>query len=104
MLIDTHCHLFYDDLKNDLPAVLDRAKELDVTHFICVGTNMDDSRSSLLLSQTNQNIFASAGVHPHDAKNAPMDFIDQIHELMSFDGMVAVGEMGLDYYLSLIHI
>ena len=98
MLIDTHCHLFYDDLKNDLPAVLDRAKELDVTHFICVGTNMDDSRSSLLLSQTNQNIFASAGVHPHDAKDAPMDFIDQIYELMSFDGLVAVREKGLDYY------
>ena len=98
MLIDTHCHLFYDDLKNDLPAVLDRAKKLNVTHFICVGTNLNDSRVSLFLSKTNQNIFASAGIHPHDAKDAPKDFIDQIYDLMSSDRMVAVGEMGLDYY------
>ena len=98
MLIDTHCHLFYDDLKNDLPAVLDRAKKLNVTHFICVGTNVNDSRVSLFLSKTNQNIFASAGIHPHDAKDAPKDFIDQIYDLMASDRMVAVGEMGLDYY------
>ena len=98
MLIDTHCHLFYDNLKNDLPAVLDRAKKMNVTHFICVGTNMDDSQLCLMLSKNNQNIFASAGIHPHDAKNAPKDFIDQIYGLMTFDRMVAVGEMGLDYY------
>ncbi|MDP7037054.1 MAG: TatD family hydrolase, partial [Candidatus Marinimicrobia bacterium] len=45
-----------------------------------------------------ENIFASVGVHPHDAKDAPEDFVDQIYDLMTFDSMVSVGEMGLDYF------
>ena len=98
MLIDTHCHLFYDDLKNDLPGVLDRAHDLGVNRFICVATNMEDARECLLMGESHENIFASAGVHPHDAKDAPEDFEDQIYNLMTFDSMVAVGEMGLDYF------
>ena len=98
MLIDTHCHLFYDDLKNDLLGVLDRAHDLGVNRFICVATNMEDARECLLMGESHENIFASAGVHPHDAKDAPEDFVDQIYDLMTFDSMVAVGEMGLDYF------
>ena len=98
MLIDTHCHLFYDDLKNDLPGVLDRAHDLGVNRFICVATNMEDARECLLMGESHENIFASAGVHPHDAKDAPEDFADQMYDLMTFDSMVAVGEMGLDYF------
>ena len=98
MLIDTHCHLFYDDLKNDLPGVLDRAHDLGVNRFICVATNMEDARECLLMGESHENIFASAGVHPHDAKDAPEDFVDQIYDIMTFDSMVAVGEMGLDYF------
>ncbi len=98
MLIDTHCHLFYDALKNDLPGVLDRAHDLGVNRFICVATNMEDARECLLMGESHENIFASAGVHPHDAKDAPEDFEDQIYNLMTFDSMVAVGEMGLDYF------
>ena len=98
MLIDTHCHLFYDDLKNDLPGVLDRAHDLGVNRFICVATNMEDARECLLMGESHENIFASAGVHPHDAKDVPDDFVDQIYDIMTFDSMVAVGEMGLDYF------
>ena len=97
-LIDTHCHLFYDDLKNDLDTVLNRANELGVNRFISVGTNLDNSKECLALAETNENIYASAGVHPHDAKDVPEDFVDQIYDLMTFESMVAVGEMGLDYF------
>ncbi len=98
MLTDTHCHLFYEDLKNNLSDVLKRAEELGVNRFICVATNMEDARECLLLGETHDNIFASVGVHPHDAKDAPEDFVDQIYDLMTFDSMVAVGEIGLDYF------
>ncbi|HBN45618.1 MAG: hydrolase TatD [Candidatus Marinimicrobia bacterium] len=98
VIIDTHCHLFYDELKNDLPGVIERAEESGVNRFICVGTNMEDSRECLALGETHENIYASAGVHPHDAKDVPKDYVDQIHDLMTFDSMVAVGEMGLDYF------
>ena len=98
MLTDTHCHLFYNELKTDLPGVLERAKEQGVNRFICVATNISDSHECLTISKDYDNIYASAGIHPHDAKDAPDDFIDQIHNLMKNDEMVAVGEMGLDYF------
>ena len=97
-LIDTHCHLFYDDLKNDLDIVLNRAQELGVNRFICVGTNMEDSRECLGLAETYENIYASIGVHPHDAKDAPEDYLDQIADLITFPKMIALGEIGLDYF------
>ena len=55
MLTDTHCHLFYDDLKNDLKGVLDRANQLGVTRFICVGSNIEDSRECLSIAEENNN-------------------------------------------------
>ena len=101
MLTDTHCHLFYDELKNDLPGVLERAKKQGVDRFICVATNITDSNECLQLSLAHDNIYASAGIHPHDAKDAPNNFVDQIYELMNNHKMVAVGEMGLDYFRNL---
>ena len=98
MLTDTHCHLFYDEIKNDLANVLNRALELGVDRFICVATNIEDAKECLSLSKAHENIYASAGVHPHDSKDAPQDYIDQIYGLMENDSMVAVGEMGLDYF------
>ncbi|HCI16249.1 MAG TPA: hydrolase TatD [Candidatus Marinimicrobia bacterium] len=98
MLIDTHCHLYYEDLKNDIGGVLSRANELGVTQFICVGTNIVDSKECISIAEKNDKIFASAGVHPHDAKDAPEDYLDQILDLMPFDKVVACGEMGLDFF------
>ena len=98
MLTDTHCHLFYDQLKDDLSGVLERAKEQGVGRFICVATNISDSYECLEISKTYKNVYASAGIHPHNAKDASNDFIDKIHQLMEHDEMVAVGEMGLDYF------
>jgi len=98
MLTDTHCHLYYQDLKNDIPAVLNRAVKLGVNRFICVGTDIQDSRKCLELANAHEKIYATAGVHPHDAKDTPKDYLDQICDLLKFDKMIAAGEMGLDYY------
>ena len=98
MLTDTHCHLYYDEIKKDITNVLNRAEKLGVNRFICVGTNMEDSLKCFDLAEKYDNIFASAGIHPHDSKNAPPDFLDQIKKFMKSSKMVAIGEMGLDYY------
>ena len=98
MLTDTHCHLFYDDLKENLPDILDRAKQLGVDRFICVATNLTDALECLKLAERHPNIWASAGVHPHDAKDAPHNLVNRIRELMNHEKMVAVGEIGLDYF------
>jgi len=101
MLTDTHCHLFYDQIKVDLESVINRAQKMGVDRFICVATNLEDAVECLDLSQTHENIFATAGIHPHDAKDAPLDYINKIYDLMNFDTMVAIGEMGLDYFRNL---
>jgi len=98
MIIDSHCHLFYPALKNDLPAVIDRAAELGVKQFISVGTNLEDSRENLNMIEKYDNIFAAAGIHPHDAAAAPKDYIKQLEEIIRHPKIVAVGEMGLDYF------
>ncbi len=78
--------------------MLDRAAELDVIGFICVATNMEDARECLKLAGKYDNIFAAVGVHPHDAESVADDFVSQLSDLLKFDTVVAVGEMGLDYY------
>ena len=98
MLTDTHCHLHYDSIKKDIQIVIARAKEQGVNRFICVGTNTTDSAESLKIAANFDSVYASAGVHPHDAKDAPGDYLKQIRNLLQFDKMVAVGEMGLDYF------
>jgi len=98
LLIDTHCHLFYDDLKNDLPGVLERANELGVTRFICVGTNLEDSRESLELAEKYEPVYASVGVHPHDTKDVKDGYLRELEELLGHPKVVACGEMGLDFF------
>jgi len=98
MLTDTHCHLFYDDLKNDIHNVLKRAKDLGVDRFICVSTNILDAKECLQLANSFDSIWASAGIHPHDAKDAPHNFNKDLKSLLSHKKMIAVGEMGLDYF------
>ena len=98
MLIDTHCHLFFEELKKDLAGVLSRASDLGVTKFICVGTNVEDSIESYDLALNYENIFSTAGVHPHDSEEVPKDYLDQIKGLLRNHKVVALGEIGLDYF------
>ena len=58
--------------------MLKRANDLGVNRFICVATNLQDSEECLKLSKSFDSIYASAGIHPHDAKNAPQDFVEQM--------------------------
>ena len=71
---------------------------MGVDRFICVATNLDNAEECLALSKAYDNIFASVGIHPHDAKNAPKDYIKRIYNFIQKDEIVAIGEMGLDYF------
>ena len=98
MLTDSHCHLFYDEIFQDIDNILIRSKNLGVNRFICVGTNINDSLLSLDISEKFENVYCSAGIHPHDAQNVDKDYIQQIELMMRSKRMIAIGEIGLDYF------
>lgn len=93
MLVDTHCHIHESDYPLPLGVVLERATEKGVGKMILVGTNSESSKQAIDLAAKHDNLFASVGVHPHDSKNGYND-IDNIAK----HGVIAVGEIGLDYY------
>ena len=98
MLVDTHCHLFFDEFKNDIDGVINRANEQGVTSFICVGTNINESIESYKLAKKYKNIYSTAGIHPHDSEAAEDNYLNELRNLLLNQKVIAVGEIGLDYY------
>jgi len=98
LYIDTHAHLYYDDLKNQLGDVVKRAEAAGVTQIICVGTDLPSSETSISIAEKYNAVFATVGVHPHDAKDTPDDYLRQLRDMASHSKVVAMGEMGLDYF------
>ncbi|MFH2029114.1 MAG: TatD family hydrolase [Bacteroidota bacterium] len=98
MFIDTHTHLFFDNFKNDLDSVLTRAKEAGVNYMIVPGTDLKTSEAAIELSEKHESIYAAVGVHPHDTKDWDDSIIDTLRTLAQNPKVVAIGEIGLDYY------
>lgn len=92
--VDTHCHIHSSDYKLDSEEVFKRALKTGVTKMICVGTDVSDSRLACSFALKHEGVFASVGVHPHEAKHG----IEGIESLAGQKKVVAVGEIGLDYY------
>ena len=97
-LIDTHCHIYYDSYKKDLDEVLKRSKENSISKLICIGVDLKSSIESIQLSEKYSQIYATAGYHPHESKDAPSNYLNKIKKLFKSTKVVAVGEIGLDYY------
>src|SRR5262245_40522436 len=97
-LIDSHAHLTYDALHSDIDGVLRGAAAAGAEHIILVGTQRDDWPRVLALCQRHSSVFAALGVHPHQAAEASDDDFAALRELRAAPGVVAAGEMGLDYH------
>lgn len=101
MLIDTHCHLnFPQYAENKLEDILARAAQNDVKYCINVGSDLAASQASIKLAQKHEQIYASVGIHPHDAETGEKD-LTELEKLIIQNKVVAVGEIGLDYYKDL---
>jgi len=98
MFIDTHAHLFFDNYQDDIDEVLKRAKEAGVSYIIIPGTDIKTSEEAIKLAEKYDFIFAAVGVHPHDTKDWDSAWIKKIKELAAHKKVVAIGEIGLDYY------
>jgi TatD DNase family protein len=82
----------------NLGVVLARAKKSGVGKVICPGIDIDSSWQCLTIAKNHPNVYAAAGIHPHDAEDAPADYIDQLRDILIQSKIIALGEIGLDYY------
>ena len=95
MLIDTHCHIHEADYALDREETIVHAHQVGVAELLCVGTSEESSRLAIEFAESHEAIFATIGVHPHDTK----DGYDVIEALAGTSKkIVAVGEIGLDYF------
>ncbi len=97
-LIDSHAHLDGKRFHGDLDAVLDRAREVGVDTVLAIGVDLESSRSARDLAHAHPGVWASAGVHPHDADAFDDDDWDALAALWTDPRVRAVGETGLDYF------
>ena len=97
-LIDTHCHLGFDELAGDVEAVVARSKAAGVTGWITVGTDTQQNRKTVQLADKFENMYAAVGIHPHDAKDATAETMAELKELAQNEKVVAIGETGLDFH------
>lgn len=96
MLIDTHCHLDY--YPNEQQAVIERAHAAGVSRFITIGCDIEKAKAARDIANKYDDVYFSAGIHPHDAALAPSDFIEQLKDIAAHPKCLAIGECGLDYY------
>lgn len=96
-MIDTHCHVHDSKFDGDRDDVVARAHAAGVTTMLTVGENIADSLNAIEIAQRYQ-IPVAVGIHPHEAKNAPSDVAEGLRPLLDQPGVIAIGEMGLDYY------
>jgi len=97
-LIDTHCHLTFDELASDIDAILARSIAAGVIEWVTVGTDLKECRKAIELTERFENIYAAVAIHPHDAKTVTAGTIQELKQLAQHKKVVAIGETGLDYH------
>ena len=97
-LIDTHCHLTFEPLADDVPGVVQRSRAAAVSRWITVGTSIEDSGRAVALAARHEGMYATVGVHPHDARLVNDEMLAELETLARAHKVVALGETGLDYH------
>ena len=98
VLFDTHCHLNVDAFEDDAEATIARAKNAGVSRFAVVGFDAKTIKKSLELSATHPEIYSIIGWHPTEAGSYTIDIEEALLAMLRNEKVVAMGEMGLDYY------
>lgn len=95
--VDTHCHPYFDNF-DDPESLLAEAAALGIDRIIAVGTTLVDSQKAISFAQAHKNVWASGGVHPHDAEGFNQKSTEEFKSLLKQPKVIAVGEIGLDFY------
>jgi TatD DNase family protein len=97
-MIDTHCHLTDPRLLEQLEAVISRARAAGVTRMITIGTDVEDARAAIALCRSREDVRCAVGIHPNYTQDATLADVPRIRELQEDGSVMALGEMGLDYF------
>ena len=98
MFIDTHTHLFFKNFDDDRDEVIKNAISAGVKYMLVPGTDIETSKQAVELAEKYESVYAAVGVHPHDTKDWDDTWIDELRELAQHKKVVAIGEIGLDYF------
>ena len=98
LLIDTHAHLYYDNMYDNLSEVLSIAESNNVKKTICIGTDLETSLKSVEIAEQYENVYATVGIHPHDSKDVSENYLLELEKLSKSNKVVAIGEIGIDNY------
>lgn len=98
MIVDTHAHLDFPELSQDLESVLDRAAQTGVQEIVTIGIDPRSSEKAVLLASRYPQVYATVGIHPHGAHHLDEDTLATLGSLARRERVVAIGEIGLDYY------
>lgn len=101
MLIDTHCHLTDERLAPEAQAIIDGMEKDGLSALITVGYDEPSSVGGYQLALSNRNVYCAVGMHPHDSRLATPALYDLFADMATSDKVVAVGEIGLDYFYDL---
>ena len=97
-LIDTHCHLTFEELAGDVDAVVERSRTAGVTGWVTVGTDTQENKKAVELAGRFDNMYAAVGIHPHEAKDVTAETTAELKEQAQNEKVVAIGETGLDFH------
>jgi TatD DNase family protein len=100
-LFDTHAHLHFPDFDADRDAMLARARQAGVRRMLTIGTDVPTSRAAIDIAAREPDVWASVGVHPHDAAEADEGVLAEVERLAQHPRVVAIGEIGLDFFRNL---
>jgi TatD DNase family protein len=100
VIVDSHCHLDDAAFDGDRDEVLERAREAGIGMVLAIGTGdgPPDLEAAIRLADRYETVYATVGIHPHDAQKADAASLDRLAELCGHPKVVAVGEIGLDYH------
>jgi TatD DNase family protein len=98
MLVDSHCHLDFDEFAPELDAVVQRARNAGVATCVSIGTKLDTFAGVRAVAERFPDVWCSVGVHPHEAQVEPLESAAVLIEHAKHPKVVGIGESGLDYY------
>ncbi|MEE8453426.1 MAG: TatD family hydrolase, partial [Limibaculum sp.] len=97
-LVDSHCHLDFPQLADELPEVVRRAHDAGVTRMVTICTRLSQEPSVRAIAEAHDGVFYAAGTHPMNVAKEPMATVDDLVSLAAHPLFVGIGETGLDYH------